>query len=255
MGFKNWKISTKLFAGFMALTLMFGAMATYQVFELRSLAKLQDEGARRAEDALHVEEIASDVQGVYAVIGDAVINRNLKETQKNFSEVKDRSIKEIELVRQLVDTDAERAMAETFAKSYRKYLDIFESGMLPILQKEESVADRATDALHVKDIMIRLGEVYAIAADGIINQNLTEFRDNFSKVKVLSAKDIGTVHKLVDTDAERTIAAAFERQLTAYLDIIERKLAPALQRKASRCGAESTGRGHRQCQERGHRLA
>ena len=60
---------------------------------------------------------------------------------------------------------------------------------MPILEKEESVVDRARDALEVLQIEVRIGEVYSVMADAVINRNLTETREDMSIIKEQNVTD------------------------------------------------------------------
>ncbi|MBF0235426.1 MAG: MCP four helix bundle domain-containing protein, partial [Desulfamplus sp.] len=92
----------------------------------------------RLKDALEIKKIAQRADGVYPVVADAVINRDLEATRKEFEVLKEQAVKDIASVKRLVDTDIERAAAENFATHYGNYLGLFENQMLPILSQGDS---------------------------------------------------------------------------------------------------------------------
>ena len=83
------KIGTKTMGGFLAVVLIFIGVAAYQISNLGMLARLQDEGAGRARDAVKVLEVDMRADEAYTVMADGFINRDFEETQKNFAELKE----------------------------------------------------------------------------------------------------------------------------------------------------------------------
>ncbi|MFZ5571188.1 MAG: methyl-accepting chemotaxis protein [Thermodesulfobacteriota bacterium] len=142
MKFSDIKIGKKLFGGFSAVVLLFVIVTAYQIFQMHRLSALQDEGAGRSRDSLHIGEIVSQVNGVYSVIADAVINRNLEESRKAFSQIKAQAEKDLETIDDLADTSQEKKWAGEFATEYENYLRIFEKEMLPLLEKGAAEDER-----------------------------------------------------------------------------------------------------------------
>ncbi len=140
------RIGPRLIAGFVIVVAILGGVAIFQILRMNTLAELQDKGAKRAEDAIAIQEIARRLDGVYAVVADAVINRNLAESRQEFAAIKTAAAQDIITTRQLADTEAEQRWAEAFAARYDEYLDLFEEEMLPILEREESAENRYSDA-------------------------------------------------------------------------------------------------------------
>lgn len=229
MKIKDLKIGTKLLLSFLAVVLIFCAVAGFQILKMGDLGSLQDEGAMRAKDALIVSEIAMHLDESYGVIADGVINRNVAETKKQWLEVKTIAQQDIETVRKLSDNTEEKALAEEFAKYYNEYLNHFEVETLPILEKADSVAKRTQDALSVKDIQLRVEGVYPVAADAIINRKFTETRKDLANMKAIAEKDIEVVKGLADTAQEQALSQEFAKAYNIYLSTIEDKLLPAVE--------------------------
>ena len=227
---KNLKLGTKIFGGVLFVILLFSAVAVYQMFAMSNLGILQDEGAGRATDALRVNEALERVAGVYPVIADGVINRNIEETLEGFAHIKEQAQKDIKLVHELVDTDAEKALAKNFEAGYQDYINLFETQMQPILEKGESVEQRMKDSLAIMHIAMRVQGVYTVMADAIINRNLAESKADWARLKEPVAKDIEAVHNLADTDAEKAMADKFEENYKSYLGLFENKVLPALEK-------------------------
>ncbi len=228
MKISDLRIGTKLVSSFVLVILIFGAIASYQILRMSNLGELQDEGAQRAEDAVELNDIKLGVVDLYAVIADAVINRDLERTHEDFDFEKKEAVQAVQRVRELVDTDEERAWTEEFAIAYQDYLDLFEEQMLPILERGEDETRRAREVLAIQKVQTRIGEVYAVMADAVINRDLAEARSEFAKVKEQALKDIAAVHELVDLAEEEAWAEEFAGDYRKYLDIFEIRMLPVL---------------------------
>lgn len=140
MKLSDLKVGKQMMAGFLGVVAVFVLAAGFQIKKMANLGELQDEGAGRARDALAIKDIASRVQGVYAVIADAVINRHLEETRKEIQTIRKHLVEDVAAARKLVDTEEERAAAEEFASSYDNYLSLFEKNMLPLLEGTDDLS-------------------------------------------------------------------------------------------------------------------
>jgi methyl-accepting chemotaxis protein len=228
MSFKNFKIATKLASGFILVIIIFVGVAIFQLFSLGELGDLQDEVASRASDAVEIQTIAKRVDAVYAVVADSIINRNLVESKRDFAEVKKTAMADIKRVYELVDTGQEEVWAKEFDTGFNNYLGIFEKKLLPILEKEESIAQRMNDSLEIMKIELRVEAVYPVIADGIINRNLDETRADWKDIKATFEKDIALVLQLSDTGKERQLAEQFGTHYRKYLDLFETETLPIL---------------------------
>ena len=145
MGFKDVKIGGKLIIAFVTVIVIFGGILTYQVASIRKLTQLQDEGAGRADDALTLNDIKIDIGEIYPVIADAVINRDLEASFKDFEKIRELAEENITVINDLVDTDAEKEMARDAAASYSEYIEVAGDQMLPIIASSTDSAQRAAD--------------------------------------------------------------------------------------------------------------
>lgn len=148
MRFKNLKIGLKIYLGFLIVLFTFMASSAYQLSQTGILGTLHDSGAKRVAEVVEIKDIAYRVGGAYTIMADAVINRDLNATRKEFAELRENADQDIQKVLELVDNTEERALAKTFSTQYRKYLDLFEKQMLPILEKasaQNSVAALAEE--------------------------------------------------------------------------------------------------------------
>ena len=139
MRFSSLSIGTKISLGFLVVITIFCASNGYVIWQIKSLQELHDAQVGRAEDALEIGNVMRRVEGVYTLISDAIINRDLAATRKDFAEAKKNAEKDIKkLTDELADTDQERAWADAASAQYRGYLDLFEKQMLPILERGQA---------------------------------------------------------------------------------------------------------------------
>ena len=132
--FKNVRVGYKLGGGFALVIAIFIALALQQAQTMEHLGVIQDEGAQRSKDSKAVMDVSLRVSNLYAIIGDAQINRDLAATRQDFAKAREQGKADIRAVTALVDTPEERELAAQFSESYKEYLDIFEKKMLPRLE-------------------------------------------------------------------------------------------------------------------------
>jgi len=108
MGLNNFKIGTKLTASFVLVAAIFVGVGVFTLFSISSLGDLQDAGAQRAKDAVTITEFEEQVGNAYGIIADAMINRNIKQSKKDFDDFKVETKKELAVISQLVDTEKEK---------------------------------------------------------------------------------------------------------------------------------------------------
>lgn len=138
------KIGARLMIGFGVVVVLFAAIAGFQILQMQRLGKIQDAGAGRARDLALVKDVEIRVAQAYTVMADAIINRNVLTTNKEWADLKSKAKEDIESVKTLADTDAERKGAEGFAEAYDAYLALFGDKILPTISGEETDEQRQT---------------------------------------------------------------------------------------------------------------
>ncbi|MFC1670537.1 hypothetical protein ACFL20_09095, partial [Spirochaetota bacterium] len=122
----KWKIRSKLISSFAVTVVLLGGVIVYMIMQVTTLRDMQDEGAKRADDAIKLVEVDMRLDELYSFFADTIINRDVAKIKKEYEVAKKQSLKDIETVNKLVDTDAERALAKDFEKYYKKYLSHFD---------------------------------------------------------------------------------------------------------------------------------
>jgi methyl-accepting chemotaxis protein len=228
---KNIKTGVKLGFGFLLVVVLLGGVAGYQILSMYEMKAMQDEGASRAADSIAVYRVQNELGNVYGVFADGMINRDLEETREGLSLLKEAAQRDIKLVHDLVDTEAERAKAKEFEEQYLLYIDGFENGILPILSKEESIEKRMGNSLDIMRIVRRVGEVYPVIADAVITRNLDETAAYWKTIRDVAAKDTTALAALSSSGQERALARDFGEEYEKYLTMFEEAMLPLLSRE------------------------
>lgn len=125
--FKDIKIAKKIAIGFIVVLVLFTSLVAYQLYVTTMLGRLQDEGAKRSADSAKITDIMSEFNKIYPHVADLMLNRNTKEFDNYFSELKISYLKDIETIKNLVDTPEEIALAEKVAAEYKNYIRTIEA--------------------------------------------------------------------------------------------------------------------------------
>ncbi|MBF0393409.1 MAG: HAMP domain-containing protein [Alphaproteobacteria bacterium] len=150
------------------------------------LNRLQQEGARRADDAIAATEMGGMGARMYQIVADAVINRNLDEAAKDWAEIKAEMEEDMKRVTGMVDTPEEERLNKEVIASYRAFVDVVEKEMLPQLKSGAQV-----------DAAIK-------AADGKIDAHLEKMVTGYAKIRDSMVDEAKEADELFDSTADRT---------------------------------------------------
>lgn len=132
-------IKSKVLTNIIILLFLVIGLVSIEALSLSDLGKLQDQGAARANDAVVTMEASMGGLKMYQVIADAEINRDLAQTQRDWTEVKKEVLEDADMVIQLVDTPEERKLAGDFKNAALTIIDLFETRMLPLLKADGEI--------------------------------------------------------------------------------------------------------------------
>jgi methyl-accepting chemotaxis protein len=147
MNFKNLKIRQKLIVSFGII--LFGAVgfAVYTIISTRQLQALQDDGHKRAEDAVMAQHLRRTGYKLYMLIADAQLNGYTTEIKKRWDEFKIETNDCITAMDKASDNAEETGFANEARKDINEVYAIFENEMIPLLQSDGDVnAIRSLDA-------------------------------------------------------------------------------------------------------------
>ncbi len=195
-------IRFKIIANVLLLLLTITCIVGMEFNDLRHLAKIQDDGAKRAADAVTAEIGAQVGLSLHDVITDAVIKRNMDATVKEWAETKERSLKCLDDVAKVADTKDEIEWVATATKAAHEIITIFETKTLPLLKTTNSISrgiidlDDAIDSQTsiVSEMMHKVNESMAKEAKAA-----DEEFDNEIKKAIIKAMIVGLIGILLQT--------------------------------------------------------
>ncbi|MDO8294233.1 MAG: HAMP domain-containing protein, partial [Gallionella sp.] len=142
-------IKNKLILNAVIAAVAFAALAWLAISGMGHMGQLQDSGYHTTLNSGTASGHANMGARLYQVIADSVINRNLAESKKDWTEVKARSLEQIAEVEKFADTAEEKQLAEKAKVALLAYVDLYEKQMLPLL--ETTPKEKLTEAIREID--------------------------------------------------------------------------------------------------------
>ena len=136
-------IRSKIIVNVIILLFTIIGIVGFNYLGLHSLRQLQDEGAQRAKDEATLIEAASMPDKFYSFVAEAVINRNMAETEKEWPSLRKELQTDAGTVLMIADTPQEKELAQSVQKSFEALISIFESKLLPLLKADVNGARMA----------------------------------------------------------------------------------------------------------------
>jgi len=156
-------------------------------FNLKEMAQMQDVGAKRSQDAVDAKEASMGGMALYQIIADAVINRELEQTTKDWAEKKAEVLNNMDIVIKAADTPEEKKMAEEVKVSVHEIANLFEGKMLPALKASDGMT------AEIKEL------------DSKIDIQVKKIETGMDKVVASLQKEMKTSDEEFDADANKTI--------------------------------------------------
>lgn len=122
------------------LLAIFGIVSV-NYLNLREMAQMRAVGAKRALAAVDIKEASMGGMALYHIISDAMINRNLDKSAKDWAGKKAEVLANLDKVIGSFDTKEEKKQAEEIQTAIREVVRLFEVKMLPALKSTEEVSD------------------------------------------------------------------------------------------------------------------
>jgi len=133
------KIGSKLLAGFGFVVLLMIALVVIGIMYQVRLKTLQDEGAARATDAVFLAHMMSSPVKAYQIVADAIINRDLATSQRDWEAEKTEILAQLISLDTLVETEREVALMEQVDDAFEKIVALVETRLMPALQQSAEV--------------------------------------------------------------------------------------------------------------------
>jgi methyl-accepting chemotaxis protein len=192
-------IKSKIIVNVVILLLTIAGIVGVEYYELTRLGEMQDEGAKRSADALLATNGSRVGMSLYGVIADAVINRDLEGTAKEWASVKERNLARIDEIAKIADTKEEKEWAEAAQKSAHEIVTIFETKILPLLKNSDNITK------EIKDL------------DGEADKHVKVIRESMLKINESIAKEAKKADENFDAERKKAIAEALVVGLVGIL--------------------------------------
>lgn len=187
-------IRSKIIINVVILLLTIAGIVGMEYSDFSHLGKMQDEGAKRAADALLASGGSRVGLSLYSVIADAVINRDLETSAKVWADTKERNLKRLDEVAKVVDTKEEKEWAEAAKKAANEIVVIFETKTLPLLKTTDGITQEIKDLDEQTDKQVKIVREMMLKIDESIakeSQKADEEFDAARKGAVTEALIIG----------------------------------------------------------------
>jgi methyl-accepting chemotaxis protein len=158
MKFKNLKIGQKLIVGFGIILLAAIGFAAYTIVSMNTLKRLQDEGHKRAVDALLTQNLRSTGYRMYQIIADAQLNGYTSESEIDWENHKTETLDLMVKAAAVADHTDEKIAAEEAQKLIGSVVTIFEDKMAPLLKSNPEASEINTYDAEIDAVMDKFQE-------------------------------------------------------------------------------------------------
>jgi methyl-accepting chemotaxis protein len=180
-------IKSKIVINVVIILLTLIGIVSLNYYDLKVLQKMQDVGAKRSRDSLDVKEASMGGMALYQIIADAVINRDLKKTEKDWSEKKSEVLKNIDNVLKEADTPDEKKLSEEVKSAVQEIANFFEGKMLPALKTSDGITP------EIREL------------NGKLSVQASKIEADMDKVTTLFEKEMKTYDEEFDSNIRRMI--------------------------------------------------
>ena len=246
----RFKMSHKIIGGFVVVVLMLGATIAYQILVAGRLAILQDMAIKRSWDVTQLNHVMETIDMSYGVISDAIINRKMDRTKTALAELKDQFTKDIAVLKSIVDTDAEKAWADTYAATVNDYMAIFSQEMLPVLEgyPSDMLIDQSTMAnLIAQDELLdekrELADTVLRKIILSLEEEVKEANQLFNAARAQSIT-LATIIATLSSLLAMVIAFLLSRSITRPINTSVKELSSTSDQIASAAGQVSSSSQH-----------
>jgi len=162
---KDFKISQKLAICFVAIIVLFIALSSYSIYQLKQLNTMHDVGAKRSNDVIRIAEAAEMGFEIYAVFADAIINRDFEKNKKEWDAVEKETIEDLAAVQEMVDTPEEKRLLKEARKGLNNILASYDDLLIAI------EADTNRNFAEIKDLDAKVDGYMDVAEHSLLDIN------------------------------------------------------------------------------------
>lgn len=179
---KDLKIRQKLTLAFSILILLYAFSVVYQIFSLQILAGLQDDGAKKSNDAIIITEAANLGTEIYSVVAKAVILKDAGKIEKEWDKIKQETLSNLNSIENILDTDEEKQFFSMAKNAAMKIFAIYENEIQPNL-KQDNTLDFSQQLVKIDQSVNELHQDLNIVRDSISKEQATSDSNFDSKIK------------------------------------------------------------------------
>ena len=140
-GTHEWTVGRRIAVGFVALGLVGAALVATFESGITNLSNLQTAAAENASTALKFTEASAMGAELYQVVADAEINLKLEESKADWAQVRRTAEERLATVEKMAKSDEERQLFQTARGHYNKIVSIFDSELMPVLERDHAASD------------------------------------------------------------------------------------------------------------------
>jgi methyl-accepting chemotaxis protein len=123
---KNLKISQKLMVTFSIIIALLLASSSYNMYQLKKLNRMQEEGARLSEETIILTEASEMGNALYSVYADAIINHELDKNRLEWNQIRTETLEDLEKIEGMVDTPKEIKLVKEAKQAINKFIANYE---------------------------------------------------------------------------------------------------------------------------------
>ena len=181
-------IKLKIILGFSSAIVLAIVLAVLNFRSIVTLSHMEEESSDRSIDAILITDAAGMGASTYQIIADAVINRNISESERAWDKKKAENHEMMKQIEKIVDTDKEKELLENAQDALKEVEMLFEDKMLKVLKSEQP------DMAAIREID---GELDGAAA--IVYKNLSEISHSLQKENEAAIKEFKTTADMSKT--------------------------------------------------------
>jgi len=214
----HMKISQKLFIGFLSVVVIFVIFAIYELWEINKLGKIQDEGAKRAEDALLVQENEAMLGKTYVIAADAIINGYTQKSNEDLALLKKEFLEDIAQIEANSDTEEEKRLIKEYRDEVNNFIGLVENDLFDYLSNNNSnidetirnIDDKLDKSREISDekIMKILSSMSQEAKEG--DEIFDETRQSIFTITIIAGILIGILSTSIAVLLSRNIIGSAE---------------------------------------------
>jgi methyl-accepting chemotaxis protein len=132
-------IGSKIIVNVVIILLTIIGISGMNYVDLKEMQQMQVVGSKRSQDAIVAMEASMGGLGLYQIVADAVINRELDKTAKDWADKKAEVLNDVDMAIKATDTPEERKLAEGVKAAVQEMVSLFEGKMLPALKSADGI--------------------------------------------------------------------------------------------------------------------